>query len=91
MSQIEIDFGTNQHQLTLPEAGILRSLLSMKRSLAAVVLARSVREASRAPSPDAIPVGPEHIAAIRGVLENTNFGGFPGLQGLQTAVRSEKP
>ena len=89
MSQIEIELGAIHHQLTLSEAGLLRSLLSMKRSLAAVVLGRSVRDATRASSPHAIHVGSEDIVALRGVLGDTNFGGIPGLQRLRTALRRE--
>lgn len=89
MSQIEIDLGAIHHQLTLSEAGILRSLLSMKRSLGAVVLGRSVRDASRASSPDAIRAGSDDIAALHGVLDDTNLRGFPGLERLQTTLRRE--
>ena len=89
MSQIEIDLGAIHHRLTLSEAGILRSLLSMKRSLGAVVLGRSVRDASRASNPHAIRAGSDDIAALRGVLDDTNLSGFPGLEGLQTALRKD--
>jgi hypothetical protein len=57
--------------------------------LAAVVLARSVRQAIHSTSPQPIRLGLDDIAALRGVLADTNVGGFPGLEGLQTALRVE--
>ena len=89
MSQIEIELGAIHHRLTQGEAGLLRSLLSMKRSLVAVTLGRSVRDATRASSPDAIHVGSDGIAALHGVLDDTSFRGFPGLERLQAALHRE--
>ena len=89
MSEIGVSLGAAKHQLTPSEAGILRSLLSGKRSLAAVVLARSVRQATNSTTPQPIRLGVDDVAALRGVLAVTNVGGFPGLEGLQTALRDE--
>ncbi len=89
MSGIEVDLGAAKHHLTSSEAGIIRTLLSCKRSLAAVVLGRSVREAVHATSPRPIRLGLDDVAALRGILSGTNVGGFPGLERLQTAVRAQ--
>ena len=90
MSQISVDLGATPHHLTLTEARILSDLLSTNESAGAVALDGSVREAIDAAAPRPIRLGLDDIAALRNVLHTPNFGGFPGLVGLQTALRREE-
>ena len=66
---------------------MLVDLMSEKRSLGAVVLGRSIRDALEATNPQAIRLGLDDIAALRSVLcKEHNLGGLQGLGGLQAAL-----
>jgi hypothetical protein len=90
VSLIELDLGATRHRLTLREARMLQDLLATKRSVGAVVLERSLREAIEATAAQATRrLSLDDIAALRSVLCNADLGGFQGLGGLQGALCRE--
>jgi hypothetical protein len=90
-SVLGLYIGDNLHYVPLNDAKVLQSLLHEDGSAEATALRRSLEAAGAAAIPDPLRLGPEDIAALRDVLCEDLFIGFPALTSLQAAVCSDYP